>query len=506
MHILKPSVATTSGNITIICLLTCLFNTSTILKAQTISSEHGNLTFCDTMTRDVFIVWWDKDFDYSAEADILLDSMLSYRNICLNALNMQDPLSIQDGYYCNIYIHTPGDMTDYFTANYPYFGNGVGGDINNYPYMTLPNFVLDPYYAGFTYGRWINLAHETFHIFQTRGMWDLTPGIYLTDDGDWFVEASANWFAYDLYPDYIRSFVESEILVRIPHVPLWLGWSNLPGYYPDNWQRQVHQYALSTFLYYLTNTFGITDSALVSVFYSGTNLTPQAYLYNQLGGEVFRNQFIDCAAHMTNHFDFISSEQAEGAQHEWDTYADPSDDNQFIQTYINTGSDGWFRPDDDVTTNAWSFNTYKLENNVSQSYTFEIRGDETGTYGDAAYFQGKVLVQNALTGASFHDLVMTSSLEGALTLNLTPNDTSIYFIIAAMPEIFIDDNPLFQLFPYEMRISAGAVDISDLDCENCSTYEIARYNVLGQEVDKHAGGLQFVLYNNGHIEKVFIVQ
>jgi len=47
-------------------------------------------------------------------------------------------------------------------------------------------------------------------------------------------------------------------------------------------------------------------------------------------------------------------------------------------------------------------------NSIAETYTFEINGDPTGSYGDSAYFQGKVLVLNSVTGASFHDLVMTN--------------------------------------------------------------------------------------------------
>jgi len=455
------------------------------------------------MTRGIFIVWWDSDFNYSAKANLMLDSMLAYRNTCLNNLGMQDPLNAQNGYYCNIYIHTPSNTNDYFTSNYPNWGNGVGGDINGYPFMTLPIFVLDSNYAG-PYGRWVNLAHETFHIFQSHGMWDITPGIYLTNDGDWFVEASANWFAFIRYPNYSRSFVEAEILVRTPHVPLWLGWYNRPSFYPNNWQRQVHQYALSTYLFYMTSNLGISDSSLVSVFYSGTNLTPQEYLYNQVGGTALRNNFIDCAAHMCNGFDFILPAQHAAAQNEWTTYADPLDDNQFIQTYTNNGSNGWFQPDDSLTTNAWSFNTYKLLNTATQTYTFEIDADVTGNFGDSSYFQGTVLVQNSATGASFHNLIMSSNSQGALTLNLTPNDTAIYFIIASMPEVFDDANTAFQLFPYKMRISVGPVGMVEPSVTSLPKYEIARYNVLGQKVDKYIGGLQLVVYSDGSTEQVFI--
>jgi hypothetical protein len=500
------SILPAMKKIGVACILACLIFFPSATKAYTLNSVHGDLASCDTMTRGIFVIWWDKDFNYSARANLMLDSMLVFRNTCLNKLGMQDPLSAQNGYFSNIYIHTPGNPTDYFAANYPGWGNGVGGDVNGYPFMTLPNFVLDPNYAGSSLGRWINLAHETFHIFQSHGMWDITPGIYLSDDGDWFVEASANWFAYIRYPNHTRSFIESEILVRMPHVPLWMAWWNRPASDPDNWQRQVHQYALSTYLYYLTNHAGITDSNLVSVFYSGTSLTPQEYLYNQVGGAAWRNHFIDCAAHMTNDFDFLLPAQRAAAQNEWNTYADPLDENQFIQTYTNSGSNGWVRPANALTTSAWSFNTYKLNNTNTQTYTFELDADATGSFGDNAYFQGKVVVQNSVTGASFHDLVMSNSTQGSLLVSLTPDDMTAYFIVAAMPAVFEDANPTFQVFPYQMRISTNPLASLETEMAPTQKFEIGRYNALGQEIDPNVGGLQFIRYDDGSTKKVYVLR
>lgn len=483
---------------TFVILLAGIFLLPQTAKAQyTINSVHANLTDCDTMTRGMFIIWWDKDFDYSAEANLMLDTMLAFRNTCLDDLGMQDPLSAQDGYFCNIYVYTPGNPLDFFAVNFPEWGNGVGGDVNGYPFMTLPNWITT---------NWENLAHETFHIFQTHGMWDLTPGIYNTSDGGWFVETTASWFSVNRFPTSPTAFLGAEILVRTPHVPIWLGWINFPDYYSNNWQRQVHQYALSAYLYYLTGVVGVTDSNLVSVFYSGTSITPQEYLFNQLGGAALRNTFIDYAAHITNNFDFLLPAQIAAAENEWNTYAEAADDNEFIAVYSNSGSGGWVQPVDELTTNAWSFNTYKLLNTITETYTFEINGDVTGDYGDDAYFQGKVVVQNSIAGTSFYDLDMSSDVAGSLTLNLTPNDTAVYFIIASMPELFVDNHETFQLFQYQMRISTGLTGIADYALSATPKYEVARYNVLGQQIDKNTDGLQFILYSDGSSKKCFIQQ
>ena len=97
---------------------------------------------------------------------------------------------------------------------------------------------------------------------------------------------------------------------------------------------------------------------------------------------------------------------------------------------------------------------------------------------------------------------MTSDTEGSLSLALTPEDTAVYFIIAAMPSVFEDENPDFQLFPYEMQISLGVVNVVE-DLQP-STVIRARYNLQGQEVEENTPGLQFLLYVDGRVEKVVV--
>ncbi|MFT5167449.1 MAG: hypothetical protein ACI8P3_002687 [Saprospiraceae bacterium] len=488
MKFATVSIKKIAKTISIIAILLLSFSPA---KAQfTINNVYGNLVDCDTMTRGIYIVWWDHDFDYSGEVDVLLDTMISYRNTCLNDMAMIDPPNPLDSFYYNVYIHSPGNSNDIFN---PFgWGNGQGTDSNGYPFLTLPNGVLND---------WVNNSHETFHIFQYSAN---APGFSYSGDSQWYIEASANWFAAKQNLSNPRAFVEAESLVRIPQVPLWLSYDNYPSAYPANWQRYVHQYAMALYLYYLTDVAGVPDSIITSGMYSGTSELPQEYFFNQLGGDVFRNHFIDFAAHMTNQFDFILPVQAATNENEWNTYADLWDDNEFIQTYNNTGSGGWYQPDDSVTTTAWSFNTYKLLNSNTETYTFEINGNPTGSYGDNAYFQGKVLVQNSVTGASFHDLIMSNDHQGSLSLNMSPDDTALYFIIASMPEIFQDSNPEFQLFSYEMNISLGSTTgISTLETSD-SKLEIARYNYLGQSINKNTGGLQIILYEDGTSEKIFL--
>ncbi len=471
--------------ITIICIIVMLFPSQS--KAQyTINDVFGDLIECDTMTRGIFIVWWDNDFDLSSDVDELLDTMLSYRNTCLNILNMADPPNVDDDFYYNVYIHSGGG---YFSPNG--WGNGQGTDSNGYPFLTLPNGIL---------GDLVNTAHETFHIFQYNAT---SPGYAYSGDSQWYIEASANWFGAKQNITAPRAFIEAESLVRLPHVPLWLSFDNFPDTYPENWQRYVHQYAMALFLYYLTDVENVSPNLISEGFFLGTIELPQEYLFNQIGSEDFRNYFINWAAHMTNGFDFITDVQEAANEQEFNDYADLADDNEIIETFIDDGTNGWYQPADDVVTNAWSFNTYKLENSLDATYLFEIKGEPMGSYGDPAFFQGKILVRNNAGEATFYDIPMSNDLEGFLMLDLTASDNDIYFIIASMPEIFEDTNAEFQLFPYEMQIDIfDMVDVSELENSNPKT-ELVRYNLLGQEIDETFEGVQIILYNDGTSEKIY---
>jgi hypothetical protein len=469
-------------------LFVILLSPTQINAQLTINTTFGDLNECDTMTRGVYIVWWDKDYNFDAQVDVTLDSMLSYREICLNDMLMSDPPNVLDGHYYNVYIHNPGDAGGFFNSYG--WGNGQGTDGNGYPFLTLPNGVLNDF---------TNTAHETFHIFQYNAT---APGFAYSGDSQWYIEASANWFAAKQNMGNNRAFVEAESLVRMPHVPLWLSFNNFPATYPSNWQRYVHQYAMALQLYYLTDVANISDDIITSGMYSGTTEMPQEYMYNQIGGANYRQHFINWAAHMTNDFDFITATQAATNLNEWNTYADLSDDNEFIAVYDNEGSNGWVSPTDDRITNAWSFNTYKLLNNENEFYTFELKPTAEGSFGTPSYFQGKLVIKNDITGTVFYDLSnFGGSLQSLTNFELSANDTEVFLIVASMPEIFQDNNSSFQLFPYEARITKGS--ISGLEELNADVYEIQRCNLMGQKVTKDAGGFQIIRYSNGTSQKVF---
>lgn len=481
----KTSRPTTMKLLRAAILLCCILTFAEGHSQFTINDTFADPDECTYMTRGIFIVWWDNDFDYTVQVDALLDQIIGYREECINDLGMMDPPGVVDGYYQNIYLHGDGG---FFDSNG--WGNGVGTDSNGYPFYTMPyNLFNDP----------ITIAHEMFHIFQYNAN---SPGFAYSGDSQWYIEASASWYGGRQDFSAERAFIEAESLVRLSQVPLWLSFDNYPASYPSNWNRYVHQYALDLLLFYLTEEAGVSHNVISEGFYMELDETPQEYLFNTVGATDYRTHFLDWVSRMTNEFDFITQTQRDANELEWLTYADPADDNEFIETFDSDGSNGWYEPADQYVTNAWSFNTYKLENSTNSPYTFQMDGAPTGNYGDAAHFQVKVLVKNSTTGTTFYDIPMTNHLQGSLTLNLTSEDTEALMVIASMPGVFEDNNFDFQLFPYRMRIENQVLGIDDFNRNTPEKMEIARYNILGQEINKTFDGIQIIRYSDGSTRRV----
>lgn len=423
----------------LVILTVMVFSSESKAQQYQIKSTFGDLTTCDTVTKGIYIVWYRKGQNVRAGLLSMLDSLMKYRNLCLNSYGLLDPPNVRDGYYFNIYMPKNNDSIPVKP------GNGVSTDVNKYPFMVVN--------MGNQNGGYVNLAHETFHIFQYS---NTSPGFDYSGDSQWFTEASANWFSAVVNPDNPDIFVEALSLVKLPHFPLWVSYDNYPATWPDNWQRYVHQYALAGLLYYLTEKANVPGTMFTDGFHAGTDDLPQQYLYKRMGGTALRNHFADWAMHMTNHFDFLTQIQVKRLEKEFRDYADAWDDKEFVLTLQDSGTNGWIRPVDSITTRAWSFNTFKLYNTSDTTYQFDIQGDAYGSKGSKAFFETRVLIQNRLTGARFLEPDMyNNDVTGTLRVHVTPDDTAIFLNVVSVPETFTD---IAQIFGYRVRIHKGTAE------------------------------------------------
>lgn len=444
-------------------------------RAQlTLNSVYGNPTDCDYIAQGNFVVWWDNQNDMSQSAQMLLDSIVGIEDDCLNELGMSLPPNVLDGYYCNIYLHTTGDIYDDGWAN------GVGTDSNGYPFLTLPIGIENDF---------VNTCHEVFHLFQYNAN---SPGFEYAGDSGWYIEASANWYAAIRNPDYDAAFVEASSLVMNPQIPMWIGYDNMPSTYPENWQRYVHQYAMANFLFFLSEVKNVDRSIISEGFYQNTSLLPQEYLSEQIGSELYRSYFVDWAARIVNNFDFLTTDQQNRIWVEWNDYADPLDEQQWVGSYSIDGTFGWVEPSFDYVPGPWSFNAYLLENPVDDQYTFEYLAESQGTEGTSSHFIAKVVVVE-IGNYTYHDVPSASNFQGSLTIPLSTSADQVFFIVASTPSSFSGSTELFNYQAQIYRsVTAGVENQLPLSNELVRTY-----NLLGQEVRPAGQGLFIDQYENG---------
>jgi hypothetical protein len=430
------------GTATITATSGSLHATASVTVAQVavlqLLTEWGNVTENNVITEGIFAVWWDKTFDTRTHAEAAMADLQAIRDVSLNELGLRDPPNPGLGSYYNVYIHQGGPGND----NYPdSWGAGQGTDGFGRPYLTLP---VDP-------GERVDpilLYHEGFHVFQYSAN---SPGFDYASDTGWFVEASANWFAATSNADLDIAHVEAGALAAVPFQALWHSWDNWAVGDPDNWNRLVRQYAMGTYLYYLTSVEGVATNLIVDGFYAGTDQSPQEYLFRRVGD--LRSYFANFAAHTLTEIDYVSRAQYDRAMFELEEQAgDTTDIHRFVADLTGTGTAGdWFEPPAAQTPRGWSFNTIRIQDPQAGEYTIEFDGDDAGSEGAAAYFVARAVIR-AASGDTFQTLALTDGRDGTWTLDASATDQSVYLIFAAVPEHFSGN----QTYGYRLRVGPPA--------------------------------------------------
>ena len=289
------------------------------------------------------------------------------------------------------------------------------------------------------------LHHEGFHIYQYMAN---SPGFRYEGDSQWYIEATANWYAALKNTEEKTNYVTASAVTAIPYVPLWYSWENMEAGDKDNWQRGCHQYGMNVFLNYLTDARGIDEEILVQGFYDSTDQLPQEYLYHQLGGSNMSNLYADWAIHATAGFDYLSPGTAERSEKDLVRYGDSTDVHRIVHTFDNMGTGGnWYRPDSIHVTRNWGYNVYKIINRGTATYTFHLNGDRKGRQGTTAVFRARI-VSIGRDGRTYYSLDMSGPQDGKITINADSSESEIYFVVAATPEKFSGN----EKFSYRIKI------------------------------------------------------
>ena len=461
---------------------------ATAATAQNLTLDETLVTRGDfeIQTDGIFAVWWDPqagNINPGAEATFAL--LNEVRNDLTQNLGFSDPPNVAAGKYFNVFVHRGNE--DRFPSS---FGNGVGFEANSeLPDLAVPEGLHDDR---------SNMLHEGFHIFQTSldyQVVDFNPSAL------WIVEASAEWYQASRNSNDRRSFVVSGSPYALPHLPLWytIG-QEPPGVVASNdWLYGVRDYATSVFLYYLTNVETVDPSIISGVYTTETQLTPQQYIYNEVGGDNLRRMFADWAVQTAVGFDYLSDEQVAFTLDTLAAETQPEEIRNNILELNSANVNGRFSPEPVLTPGGWAYNSIKINNNQDLTYTFDLTGDVTGSQGAAAHFEARVAVVNGET-ITYQNFNMRDDLNGQMVLDASPSDSEIYLVIASVPD-FLEGTQTYDYF-VDISTAAGPNFSADfnfdgsVDADDLNAWQAA-YGISAAgdaNLDGTSNGVDFLLW------------
>ena len=196
----------------------------------------------------------------------------------------------------------------------------------------------------------------------------------------WYIESSAQWYAASKNPTAIGAFIEAGAIIANPQLALWHSFNNQAPDDPASdagrpgWMFGVRQYGMHTLLYYLTNVKGVDRAIITDGFYANTALSPQEYIFTNVGSSLMRSHFADWAGHNCAKMDYLTPEQYERGLLEislagdWDYYR-PS-----VWAATDQGTAGqWVRPIQELTTRGWAYNVWNITNTAEATYRSGVK-------------------------------------------------------------------------------------------------------------------------------------
>jgi len=401
-----------------------------------------DLHMMEARTLGIFAVWWDNKFDCEGEAENVLRKLNEVREDCVANRGMRDPPTVDEGYYFNVYIHhvgRHGGKEDVFSDDWCAGGHVGTNPATRAPYMAIrrKNCFNDAV-----------IFHEGFHVYQYARRVGTIP---YAGDSRWFIEATASWYSLDKEMT-VDSFRLAYMLTENPHLALWHSKGNGKPEDPKIRKFETRQYAMESFLYFLCEYCNVPKSLITESFYPGISMSPQQYLFTEIGGDRLRDIFPLWAACNTDGISYIERDQFERTMRQLENAERFEPENtRYRNPYVATFHCGWFpesfRPEPALTPRGWSYNVVRFVNDGPRTvFSFELRGDERGSKGGPSHFVGRVLV----TGAeeSFHMVMdMDGPLNGSGFVEVAAGDVA-YVIVAAVPGHFSGN----QTYGYELSM------------------------------------------------------
>ena len=290
-----------------------------------------------------------------------------------------------------------------------------------------------------------------------------SPGFAYNGDSMWYTESSANWYASTRQMDS-NTFSTGGAIVGNPHLTLWHGFLNEAVVDPASnegrpgWMYGVRQYAMHTYLYFMTEVCGLKKSLLTSGFYERTKLLPQEYFYVHGGSEMTRTCFANWAAQNTAKMAYLTRAQYKRGILEI-TLAGTYDPEFYVpyaweMADTDLSKDQLATPEERYRPRGWGYNVIRVNNTMQATYSFDFKGAKTGSEGAASFFDTRIVVQSSDKDPVYKNLAMANDgLSGQGSITVDANDYEVALVVAAVPETFTGN----QNYDYSVKINRQEV-------------------------------------------------
>jgi uncharacterized protein (TIGR03382 family) len=385
-------------------------------------------SYDDFEVSEHFILKWGSDADPSRDQiNGVLDALEDAWTVAFDEMQFVRP-SFTNEYLINVYIGDSGGDTPSITGNVAAY---VTMDDEGYAYVVVDPVTMSYFDEdwGKTYASSV-LEHEFHHVVQYGA------GAYYSQEGRWYWEASADWFADYAVPDAGLDTQDAFQYLLLPELPL-------DYFEPGDLSTiaDIHQYSSSVFLIATTelddgdwtpfrDSWTVADGADVPI-----------DVLDSLLPNGMATAYTDFARAMTS-YDLSFGPTVKG----WiDDYGNSSDNHSVTAAADSAGSDAPVAIDASLLPGAYAFNVIEMRHPDPGSVIVTFVGDETGSRSTPSSFDVFAIAGDTVTS------VALAKGSGSVEIPDTNELSDLRVVVVSHPA----DSKSNEVFPYALTLAAG---------------------------------------------------
>lgn len=379
--------------------------------AKTLRDSFGNIP--NTVISTNFALKWGSSRYYSATtAQILLDLFEESWLTEVTSMGHPAPWGTDQNLF-NVYIGDTGPEVPSALGAGGYFTY----DNDWWPMIVISQYAADDIDM---FGGQV-VAHEFYHAVQ-----DATQRYEYTGDSAWYIEATAEWMAGEVFPQ--NAYWGSSLIgfAFLPYLPL-----NFFDYPDTGALQEYHQYGAFIFPRYLSEQ--VADWQIIRDSWLDTTTEPdplevlRVLLANR--GFDLNQVFREFAAHNAT-WDYAEGEFYTQLL-DWAGSSMPGENKHIVAELPSSGTSEWMQPPAATLPQRWGYNIVRLTAPDSGRMRVRVSAEFTGSRGSASTM-GAMVVRQTLSGREY---IPVSMADGAGTVwldRLDANET-IYLVVTAEP-------------------------------------------------------------------------